>query len=229
MISTYFSSKTFTAIIGDIVKSKKLVDRKAIQERLAASLNEINIKYGETIASKFMITLGDEFQGLLHTGNQAIAIIEDIERKMYPIQIRFGIGVGEITTGINPDIPLGADGPAYYHARKMIDELKAQEKKLMVAKSNVRIEIENHAPIADLINAIFSLNTVIKAKWTIRQREIIYAYLKCDRTQSDVAYELGINRTNVQRALSGSHFYAYQQALDKVTKILASIEEKQCV
>lgn len=36
------------------------------------------------------------------------------------IPIRFGVGVGSILTDINPDISIGADGPAYWHAREAI-------------------------------------------------------------------------------------------------------------
>ena len=52
----------YIAIIGDIKDSKKLNDRKKIQEKLQKVLNEVNQKYYEDISSNFMITLGDEFQ-----------------------------------------------------------------------------------------------------------------------------------------------------------------------
>lgn len=214
----------YVAVIGDIVESKKLKDRKAVQEKLSSVLNDINIKYGEDMASKFMITLGDEFQGLLRAGIHTMEIVEKIEREMYPERIRFGIGIGKITTGINPDIPLGADGPAYYNARKMIDEIKAIEKRKMEPKSNMKVAIEDNSDISELMNAVFSLNAVLKAKWTDRQRKIINTYLKCGGTQSDAAKELGINQSNVQKALSNADFYSYQKALDAVTKILSNVK-----
>jgi DNA-directed RNA polymerase specialized sigma subunit len=93
----------------------------------------------------------------------------------------------------------------------------------------MKIEVEENADISELINAVFSLNTVLKAKWTDRQREIINIYLKCDRTQSDVAKDLGINQSNVQKALSNSNFYTYQKVLDTITKTLSNIKEKQDV
>lgn len=39
-------------------------------------------------------------------------------------QQRFGIGIGVISTEINNDIGIGADGPGYYFARESIDYLK---------------------------------------------------------------------------------------------------------
>jgi hypothetical protein len=229
MFYFFFDFTPYIAVVGDIVGSKKIQDRKAIQDKLSKVLYEVNEMYYKDIASKFMITLGDEFQGLLTAGTHALEIIEKIERQMYPTNIRFGIGVGRITTDINPDFPLGADGPAYYSARKMINELKTAEKKKMEAKADIKIEIENNLDIAELINTVFSLNTTIKAKWTKRQREIIDAYLNGYGTQSDIAQKIGINQSNVQKALANSNFYTYQKALETVTKILSNIKEKKDV
>lgn len=229
MFGFLFDYVPYIAVIGDIVESKKLNDRSAVQDQLSSVLSDINISFSKDISSKFMITLGDEFQGLLLTGTHTMEIIDKIEREMYPTKIRFGIGVGKIATGINSNMPLGADGPAYYNARNMIVELKAAKKKKMEPKLNVKIEIAGNADISELINAIFSLNTILKAKWTGRQREIINTYLKCEGTQSDVANKLGINQSNVQKALSNSNYYAYQRALDIVTNILSMIKDKNDV
>lgn len=48
-----------------------------------------------------MITLGDEFQGLLNNPAYAIEIVKYIQRELYPVKLRFGIGIGEISTEIN--------------------------------------------------------------------------------------------------------------------------------
>ena len=74
----YFFKVPYIAIIGDIVNSKKLDDRNAVQINLKSLLKRINEKYTEDIASNFMITLGDEFQGLLKCGNNVMNIISEI-------------------------------------------------------------------------------------------------------------------------------------------------------
>ncbi len=107
----------YIAIIGDIIKSKNIQNRYDTQEKLRSVLASINMEYSEDIASNFMITLGDEFQGLLKNGTNVIDVILKIEKNMYPVQFRFGIGIGEITTKIDRMMPLGADGPAYSNAR----------------------------------------------------------------------------------------------------------------
>ena len=128
MLSFSFDFTPYIAVIGDLVASKKISDRRAVQEKLGAVLSGINASYSKDLASRFMLTLGDEFQGLLLAGAHTVAIVEKIEREMHPTMVRFGIGVGRITTAIDRHLPLGADGPAYYYARQMIDELKTAEK-----------------------------------------------------------------------------------------------------
>ena len=229
MPMTSFSFKPYVAIIGDLIDSRRLQDRKTVQEKLSNVLNDTNKIYSSDLCSKFMITLGDEFQGLMQKGNHVIDILEKIERDIYPIRVRFGIGVGEITTEIDSSSPFGADGSAYYNARYMIDALKTVKKKKMKPMLNIGIKIENHDSMTALINSIFSQNAIIKSKWTTRQREIVYAYVKCGGTQDAAGKMLGINQSTVQKALQASGYYTSQYALRSVTDVLVQIMENYCV
>ncbi len=53
----------YFAIIGDIKASKGLSGREEAQEKLKKILKYVNEVYQNNIAAKFLITLGDEFQG----------------------------------------------------------------------------------------------------------------------------------------------------------------------
>lgn len=222
----FFFFKSYIAIIGDIIQSKKIKDRSESQKILQTVLNDINKKYSEDIVSKFMITLGDEFQGLLNRGENIMNIITEIEVKIYPVKIRFGVGIGEITTDINPDIPIGADGPAYYNARKMIENLKSTEKKNKAAESNIMIasDVDNEK-VDILLNSILSLCTTIREKWTERQREIVFNCLEHGDNQSETAERFGISQSSVQKSLSNAGYYSYKNALDIVTKAFSDIKE----
>ena len=56
----------YFAIIGDIIASKTISNRSEVQNHLKRILDQVNEEYKSNIASRFSITLGDEFQGLLH-------------------------------------------------------------------------------------------------------------------------------------------------------------------
>jgi len=225
-----FTKNQYIAVIGDIKKSKQLEERKKIQIQLQAILNDINIKYSNDIASKFMITLGDEFQGVLGFGKNLMNIISEIETAIYPVGIRYGVGIGDMTTDINPDIPLGADGPAYYHARDAIEYLKNNEKKSKTPESNIMLmaDSENESTLK-LLNTVLSLETVIKNNWTDRQREIIYGYIHNEENQSKTADSLSISQSSVQKSLSNANYYTYKEAMNTVSNALAEIRREQDV
>ncbi|MGI6607319.1 MAG: SatD family protein [Peptococcia bacterium] len=227
---SFLNNPPYVAIIGDIVKSKKLDERNDVQKKLQQILEDINTKYYDKIASKFMITLGDEFQGLLKYGDCVINIINELETRLFPVEIRFGIGVGEIYTDINPNLPLGADGPAYYNARKMIEDLKKMSTKTKTGKPNIRIASQGDNAHTDLLlNAIFLLSSTIKHKWSKRQREMIIAYSESDSNQTRAAQNLGIKQSSVNKGLANAGYYSYINALEAASKALSEIKEKKNV
>lgn len=219
-----FSQRVYIAIVGDIKDSKKIAQRRLIQYRLGTTLLQINQEFKEDIAAKFMITLGDEFQGLLSTGTHIIQIIDKIRRDLYPVKIRFGIGVGEITTEINADMAIGADGPAYYQARNAIEFLKREEMQRKKMASDIRIEIDkDSSAICDLANTIFMMLTVIENKWSDRQRDIIWSMEKYQDGQQKCAQRLSIAQSSVNRGLENGNYYAYKEAKDTINGVLQEI------
>ncbi|AJA49128.1 hypothetical protein CPAST_c30620 [Clostridium pasteurianum DSM 525 = ATCC 6013] len=220
----FFFTTPYIAIIGDIKESKKIADRNYVQEKLREVLNDINEYYLNDISSKFMITLGDEFQGLLYSGANVMNIISEIERKMYPVKIRFGVGVGDITTHINKEMPLGADGPGYYKARAAIEYLKQNEKRKQTNPADIRIEVDGDNQSTTLmINTILSLISAIKEDWSDRQREIIWDILEHKDSQTNVAKRLNIKQPSVQKSLANGKYYAYKEAVEAIEKALEEI------
>lgn len=216
----------YIAIIGDIKESKKLEGRKNIQLKLNDILNRINSKYETSISAKFIITLGDEFQGLLCEGQNVIDIVEEIQWEMYPVSIRFGIGFGKMTTDIKPEMAIGADGPAYYKAREAIQQLKEIEQKNKTQASDIRIEIEEDThSISVMLNTILTMMAVIKTNWSERQREIIFEFDKHKGSQMECAKRLGISQSSVQRGLINGNYYAYREAKETVKNVVKEIGE----
>ena len=131
----------YYAIIGDIKRSKKIENRCEIQEKLKKILDNVNSIYNNDISAKFLITLGDEFQGLLEITAPILEIIKYIQREIYPIKLRFGVGIGNVSTLINHEAAIGEDGPAFYAAREMIEFLREQEKKLKEQAADIQISV----------------------------------------------------------------------------------------
>jgi len=222
-----FPNNSYIAIIGDIKNSKTMHDRNSVQNELNNILGQVNEKYSKDISAKFMITLGDEFQGLLHAGGHVMQIIEEIQRDMYPAEIRFGIGVGPITTDINFEMAIGADGPGYYKAREAIEFLKKSEQKNMTHASDIRIEVDgDNTDSSAVMNAVLSLLAVVKANWTDRQREIIRDTMKYQDSQAKSAGRLHVAQSSIQRGLNNGNYYAYRDAIDTLSNVLKEIRRE---
>ena len=132
-------------LIGDIVASKKITNRKEIQKKLQTLFKSIN--KSKNIISPYTITLGDEFQAVFSNADLVFKNLWEILLALFPNKVRFSLGIGEITTSINTTQAIGMDGPAFYNARKGLIELKQnsflfniiheEEKKIILMKQNL--------------------------------------------------------------------------------------------
>ncbi len=217
--------KQYVAIIGDIRNSREAHKRAQVQRKLNAVLKEINEKYADDIAADFLITLGDEFQGLLSDASHLLEIIRMVQRHLHPVEVRFGIGIGKITTAINRDAALGADGPAYYAARNMIDELRLQEKKLKNQAPDIKIAVYGRDDDlkVEQINSFFRANRVIERGWSDEQRDTIMDVINHGGNQTEIAKRLKTTQSTVARRLASSNFSTYKDIEDITNKSLMEI------
>lgn len=217
-------NEIYVAIIGDIKRSKTLGERKIVQIKLKNILQNLNTQYKKEISAKFTITLGDEFQGLLQYGNCVLDVVEYIRREMYPVEIRFGIGIGKITTDIDSQKAIGADGPAYYMAREAIEKVKQSERQNKNLQSSTGIRIDfSEKQIENLLNASLVMLELIQRKWTTRQREVIMDYDYYQDSQEKSAKRLGIAQSTVQRCLVSGNYYQYKNTKEAVEEMLEEI------
>ena len=212
----------YIAIIGDIKHSKNISNRYEIQEKLKKTLDYINKQFKKEIAAKFLITLGDEFQGLLCAAGSLVDIIGYIQNEMFPVRIRIGIGIGEITTEINRNAAIGADGPAFYAARRAITGIHDTEKKLKKQAPDVQIEAEDSSDFdLEQINTILSLLKVVENGWSESQRKTIWDMIENGGSQEDCAKRMKTTQSTVARRLSSGNYMVYNNSrklLCEVTK-----------
>ncbi|MBQ3513978.1 MAG: hypothetical protein IJA32_09320 [Lachnospiraceae bacterium] len=216
----------YIAIIGDIKNSKKIENRNQIQEKLNSVLKYVNEVYQTDMAAKFIITLGDEFQGLIKSNEHLLDIIKYIQQEMYPIKLRFGIGFGEISTDIFYEAAIGADGPAYYAARKMIEELREQEKKLKKQAADIQISVYNTESfeVAE-INTILALMKIIEDGWSEKQRFTIWDMKRNGGSQEECAKRMNTTQSTVARRLAEGNYLTYERARKTVDEALRYLGE----
>lgn len=215
----------YYAIIGDIKNSKEIDNRYEVQNKLKKILDDINLKYKADIKANFLITLGDEFQGLLNSPVFAIEIVKYIQRELYPVKLRFGIGIGEISTEINQKAAIGADGPAFYAAREMINFLKNEEKHLKNQAPDIQIGYYNSKTIEiDEINIMLTLIKVIEDSWTDKQRYTIWDMMLNGGSQEKCAKRMKTSQSTVARRLLDGKYLIYLKSLKIIGEAIDKLE-----
>lgn len=211
----------YIAVIGDIKESKSITERNYVQERLKNILNNVNECFKDDIAAKFLITLGDEFQGLLKNTGHLLDIVKLIQIQMYPVKLRFGIGIGEISTEINHEAAIGADGPAYYAARRMIEDIREQEKKIKKQAADIQISIYDGDKFEITeINTLLLLMKVIEENWSEKQRYTIWDMSTNGGSQEECAKRMKTTQSTVARRLADGNYIVYEKTKRTVIKAI---------
>lgn len=122
------------ALIGDVVASKQQARRDVLQKKLAAALAKLN-ESARGLASPYTLTLGDEFQAVYRRADSLLTDVVVLLAAVHPVQVRFALGVGSLSTPVNPKQALGMDGPAFHSARETLSALKEDENLLRIAGS----------------------------------------------------------------------------------------------
>ena len=200
----------YLALIADVIDSKMVQERFDLQKQVEKTLQKMNELFGDYLASRFTLTLGDEFQALLEVDAPVFQIIDTLRLELNPTQLRFGIGLGEIVTAIDPLQSVGADGPAYWNARAAINFVHQKND-----YGNTQIYFSSGKENQDFfVNALISSGEAIRSSWRDSQEEILLNLLKRSVysetfSQQDLAQSLAINPSALSKRLKSSSIRVY--------------------
>ena len=200
----------YLALIADVIDSKMVQERFNLQKQLEKTLRKMNELFGDYLASRFTLTLGDEFQALLKVDAPVFQIIDTLRSELTPTQLRFGIGLGEIVTAIDPLQSIGADGPAYWNARAAINLVHQKND-----YGNTQIYFSSGNDSKDLlVNALIASGEAIRSGWRGSQEEILLDLLKRfiyseNFSQQELAQSLDINPSALSKRLKSSSIRVY--------------------
>lgn len=186
------SRAPLVAVIGDVVESRKLTSkrRQHLQTTLAELLGLFNEKYRSAVISEFLITLGDECQGLLGTPEAFPELLWMVETTMPDIQMRWGVGLGRLVGPVEPRA-LGMDGPAFHNAREGI--IAARKTRALGG-----VFVGFGLPSDTLLNGFARVLHRERSTWSEPQREVI-GYLRVIPSVSMIAEQLGLSRQDVSK------------------------------
>ena len=216
----------YLALIADVIDSKIVQERFDLQKQLEKTLQTMNELFGEFLASSFTLTLGDEFQALLKVDAPVFQIIDTLRSELTPTQLRFGIGLGEILTDIDPLQSIGADGPAYWNARAAINLVHQKND-----YGNTQIYFSSGKEKQDFfVNALIASGEAIRSGWRGSQEEILLDLLKrCvyseNFSQQDLAQSLAINPSALSKRLKSSSIRVYLRGRAAALASIQSLEK----
>ena len=200
----------YLALIADVIDSKMVQERLDLQKQVEKTLQKMNELFGDYLASRFTLTLGDEFQALLKVDAPVFQIIDTLRSELTPTQLRFGIGLGEIVTAIDPLQSVGADGPAYWNARAAINFVHQKND-----YGSTQIYFSSGKENQDFfVNALIASGEAIRSGWRDSQEEILLNLIKRSVysesfSQQDLAQSLAINPSALSKRLKSSSIRVY--------------------
>lgn len=206
------SSWLFAAVIGDVVGSRHLPSRPAVQAKLERVVALINERFTDDIASAFLITLGDEFQGLLRSVGRLLDLTYAAELELYPVRIRFGVGIGRLDTSLR-EVALGMDGPAFHRAREALEVAK---------KRHLPLVFRSEDPVANaIVTDCYALAARVRAVWTPKQREVAHLLLN-ERLQKAIAARLNVEPAAISQRLAGAMWHELESSRMSLQLFLGS-------
>ncbi len=173
--------QNFVVISADIKASRKLHDYERYEWQLfmKSAIVQINDNYRSHIEAPFMITKGDEFQGVLKNLELVSPVMLEFEHLLYPLRLRFGVGYGAIQK-MGSNICIEMDGPAFHLASSALDEAK---------KGKTAVFVNTRHEAFDLsLNTIYKLTFSIKHRWNELQYKRYWKYKEtgtCKRVALD--------------------------------------------
>ena len=180
------------ALIGDVVGSRSLPDRARAQQTINSALAVVSSAVGAS--QPLEPTVGDEFQGVFSTLGAAITASLRIRLELLPhIDVRCGLGQGDITVHDGRRRPILQDGPAWWAARSALEQLARP------AQRSARTWFSGLEQ--DHVNAYLLVRDALVERFNDRHLRMLRLAL-AGRSQAEIAAAERISRSAVSQAFS---------------------------
>lgn len=189
------TDKTYGVLIADIVASRSHSHlRSSLNDKLRiASMSQMDHKLTRI---PYAITAGDEFQTIAAHIYSIPKLILDLRRRLYPLQLRIGVGIGPIEGLLRAPVNRIA-GQAFEFARTAINRIKATRKypTLTIFRSQRR-------DFDEVVNLIYGLHDTLLQQITAKQWETIAIFLsknRVDYTAKALSIDISTASRNLKR------------------------------
>lgn len=183
-------------MIGDVIGSRRHPDRRALATMLTRALDRVNGAIPPL--QPLTVTIGDEFQGAYATiGGALAASLRLWASTADEVDLRVGIGWGELIVEDPARSPFGQDGPCWWRAREALDRVRNAERSYRWPPSWRTAAITGTATDG-LLEAYLMARDHILGRIDGIDGEIVWGLLDGE-SQTDVARRLGLDKSSVSR------------------------------
>jgi hypothetical protein len=215
-------AERYVALLGDVVASRRHPDR---ERRLAAIGGALDLANRRVPATQPLTpTIGDEFQGLYVDLVSALDATLVVRLALLgEVDVRFGIGSGELLEYDAARAPFEQDGPAWWAAREAVDMVRDLEQRRERPRG-LRTRWIDEAEVASAqvgaVNAFLQCRDELVAAMDPRDADALLGLL-VDEPLTSIAKRLGVSVSAVsQRAIRGG-LYAIRQAHGELREAVA--------
>ena len=199
-------------LVADVVESRSYSHlRSSLNEKLRiASVAQTADKL---IRMPYAVTAGDEFQTIAARVDSIPRLILDLRRRLQPLRIRIGIGIGAIQGPIRPPVNRIA-GQAFECARAAISAIKKTRKYPTLTAFR-----SHNSEFDELANLVYGLHDTLLRQITEKQWETIAIYLIKNRVDY-TARALSVDISTASRNLKRGHFWQIEQTASVMESVI---------
>ncbi len=204
----------YFAIIGDLVDSRTLDNRAAVQVRFRDGIDRLNEALSDRLVVPLKLTAGDEVQGLTEEADVLVEIVVALSDTVAPARLSWGVGRGDLATELADDVSI-LDGPCFHRARDAVNTAKRTSRWLVAEGFG--------NPEGTILAGLMNLIGAIRSEWTPRQAEVVREAR--GRKQSEVAVDLPVNRSTISRTLQSAHYDEVLEGEEAARALLRMLNE----
>jgi len=200
-------SSRFAVVTLDLIGSR---DIDTLSTKIKNLLHEINRRYHAQLIAPFVVTLGDEFQGVLRSTSEVFHIFIDVQSVF---EIYAGVGTGKIDRSQDTYSP-SMTGEAFVRSREAIHSAKDRRRTFVVSTGEVELDL--------VVNTLAYAAQFIRSEQTARQKSVIDSLLlDSNLKKSRLATKLKVSPQAISRILKGGGFYTTQEITTTIQHILS--------
>lgn len=187
------------ALIADVIDSRQHADRDHVQRSVEDTLEEIARRVPP--AEGFHATVGDEFQAVYSSRNEALraTLFAGLLPQQGP-QLRFGLGEGRVSGVSSRTSDRIEDGPGWWHAREAVETVESQQRRFTFLRSWYISDVPEQAL---MINAYFLARDQQLGGLSVRARDYARGVVE-GGSQKSIAEAYGVSQPAVSKLLRES-------------------------